>query len=223
MAPRPYPSSSYSLELDFQPGSGDDASPPEADASHPEEIPHALQNDHARTPAAASGAPPGTRQQQDIASDLGSLRGRSESPARQLDADAEPGAARERAEPDRERSQGARAAGPAGRFASRIRAERQHSGPSLSRRGDGIYPPSHATRLAASRAATGVPSPASPIQESLFPFSVSADARDPATGSRVPQAEHDTTALGPALRAEPSAVTASVLAWQSPATCGGFG
>ena len=145
-------------------------------------------------------------QQQDVASDPGALRGRAESPPRSLDADAEPGAAGERAEPDRERGPGDRAAGTAGRFASRIRAERRFDGSPLSRRGNGVYPPSHAARLAASRAATGVPSPASPIQESLFPFSVSADARDPGHAVAVArQAEHDPTPLRPALRAEPSA------------------
>jgi hypothetical protein len=73
MAPRRYPSSSYSLELDIQPDSGDSASPQETDVSHPEEIQHARQNDRARTPSVVPGASPGAREQQDTAFDTGSL------------------------------------------------------------------------------------------------------------------------------------------------------
>jgi hypothetical protein len=48
MAPKPYSSASYFLELDFQPDSGDSARPQEADASDPKETHHAVRHEAQR-------------------------------------------------------------------------------------------------------------------------------------------------------------------------------
>ena len=62
-------------------------------------------------------------------------------------------------------------AGPPGRFASRILAERRAGRGALSRRGDALSPPSHAARLAASRAVQAPPRLYA-LQQSLFPSTV---------------------------------------------------
>ncbi|HSX83643.1 MAG TPA: N-6 DNA methylase, partial [Candidatus Saccharimonadia bacterium] len=55
----------------------------------------------------------------------------------------------------------------------------------FSRYGDGVAAPSHAARLAASRASPGVSSSSFPTQESLFPSTIPAGRRDPASAGAV--------------------------------------
>lgn len=109
-------------------------------------------------------------------------------------------------------------AAPLGGFVDRLAPEDHSTGSGVPRQGAGRPALSHAARLAASR--VGATASLAPSQPSLFAVPVSADSGAWATSVRGPQAQPDTTALRPALRADPSSVDASVDAWRSPAPCG---
>src|SRR4030095_2682894 len=69
---------------------------PETLPSHPQEMPHALQNHRPGSVGGTSEAAPGTLHPWDVASDHGALRERAEDPARVLEERAAPIPARKR-------------------------------------------------------------------------------------------------------------------------------
>src|SRR5271166_5136625 len=184
----PGPSSRTPLLPGFAPGGTDGRR--DDDAPRPGENRDALQN---HRPGTDSGAIPGAARaasgEPDVAGDDERQRDRPESRPPRLDGRAPAGEPGARPEPGFERSPGDGDPGPAGqpgRFALRVGAERRRNGDALPGRGDGVYPPTHAARVTAARAAG----------QSLLPFALPAWQRQPPAPDE-PAPPRDTPAASP--------------------------
>src|SRR5271165_5372915 len=175
----------------FAPGSGGTDGRRDDDASRPRENRDALQSHHSGTsPAPIPGAARAASGEPDAAGDDERQRDRPESRPLRLDGGAPAGEPGARPEPDFQRSPGDGDPGPAGqpgRFALRVGAERHRNGDAFPGRGDGVYPPTHAARVTASRAASG---------QSLLPFALPAWQRQPSALAE-PAEKRDTPAASP--------------------------
>src|SRR5262245_58322441 len=109
---------------------------------------HAIQDDSARTPPAASAAAQPALPEPDAAAHDGMLGRRAEDAPRTLEGPAVPGETGQRPEPDRERSAGTGTQGTGGLFTLRVAGRGQ---PALARRSDAVRPPSNAAPVQPSR------------------------------------------------------------------------